>query len=163
MRVLNTQRDRVLAFLAKGPARCAEISAATGISSASASRAATGLVKDRLLKRIDRNEQYATYALVGRPGRTSNTLHGAAYRAAEDAYVAARKHGKRAIDIAKSLDLTPTSAEAFENAYRYQSSSGSSLDSSSPRFAHDDKHLAALAKLGSFPGWPSLAELRGRA
>jgi hypothetical protein len=170
MKALHSQRSRVLAILQKGPARCQDISLATGIGSASVSRAARSLVAQGLVVRIDRDAQFATYALCGAgharkaPAQDRPTiLHGAAYRAAEEAYVAGRKAGSRPGALATRLGLTDTATEVFEKAYRYQTCGGNSSDNSCPKFAEHGRHLAAVGRVGRFPVMPAAAGIRRRA
>lgn len=160
MKVLRSQKDRVLAILEKGPARCAQIASATGLSSASASSVARTLVRDGLVILAGNRARDAIYAVNPEAARPKPYLRGSAYRAAEDTYIAKRKAGATRRSLESAMDLSISTSEVFEGAFRQQTTSGYSADSSCPKFADHDRHIAALANVGAYPVMPTLADLR---
>lgn len=155
-----TQADRVLEAMRGAPKRVSEIVALTGIRSAQAARACAELVDKGALTRLTGGRgKPCIYALRADGNAYTAALKGDAMRALEAQYVEARRGGKMARQAAAELGLTPTSSLTFELAFRAQTTSASARDSSCPKFADDDRHLAALGR--PYPVMPSLADLQG--
>lgn len=157
-----TQLDRVLAALRDGPLTVSDITLMTGMRSKSTARAVSEVVALGLVVRVVASTKRGatTYALRKNTDAHTPAFRGEVAKRAEGDYVAARQAGADRNAAAAALRLTTSTAEDFEESYRFQTGSGLSGDSSCPKFAEHDRHLAAVCRLGFYPVLPRLAELR---
>lgn len=152
-------KTRIVNLLRNGPRTPEAMGEVLGHTSKVVCAACRELKAQGLLKRLPNDNKHAVYDLA-RAATESTTMRGLDYRAAEDAYVVARKAGGRPHRIALDLGLTATSAEKFESSYRSQTTAATSRDSSCPKFANDGMHLGALATVGPYPAMHSRATAR---
>lgn len=84
------------------------------------------------------------------PPKTPVIVQGDAFRAREDRFVTLRRKGLSSHQAATEMDLTEGQRDFLERMFRAQSHMANKPDTSSPKFAHDAKHVAALIKAGGF-------------
>ncbi len=152
-----TKADVVRRALAAGPGTVRTIVEATDLSSGDVSSICTSLLRQGHVERIPGPGRNATYRLLE---RESTCLRGSAYHDAEEAYIVGRKAGRRRPELATAMGLTASAAETFEGSYRQQTGPGGGIDNSCPKFAEHERHLRAVASLGTYPVMPRLADLR---
>lgn len=155
-----TQAERVIKALGRGPMTVGDIVVLTGMRSATVARAIFVLVNEKgSLVRLDGGGRHpGRYALAG--PQESVPEPGSRHRQAEKDFVAGRHAGKSADELTASLGLSQTAKGKFEEAFRFQTCTPTTSDSSCPKFAEHARHLEALAAVGRFPDMPSRAHSR---
>jgi hypothetical protein len=155
-----TQADRILVALADGPKTVLQLAPTAGLTAKAVATAVAGLMHMGKIERRNFGRRFAIYGLRAEGDDSPKVFRGDVARRAEEAYVSARKAGRSKTEAADALDLAPTTAIYFEEAFRQQTTSFNSGDNSCPKFADHDRHIAALANVGAYPVMPTLADLR---
>jgi predicted ArsR family transcriptional regulator len=142
--------SRIIELLKPGPRTAAEVADTLRHSRVRVSECIQRLRHEGIVKRHDhgRSNQGAVWALAVKPERRQ--LRNAAYRDLEERYTAARMAGARADDLAAAMGLTKTTASTFEDRLYLQTQGHASPDTSTPKFAYHDEHLAGVLKHGGF-------------
>lgn len=145
---VGSNSDRLIQALRRGPKTglvCAEL---LGVDSRVAIAALRSLVAREVAEVIGKDGKSLVYRLRCAP---VTVMRGADLARAENAFRQHRSDGLTKFEAANALGLTATAMEQLEKSFRCQTTSGLVGDSSSPKFANDAAHLAALSPLGGFP------------
>lgn len=148
---LGTRAERALAALNRGPKSPEMLSELLGFTRNDAAGVLRRLARAGWARVTYRDHRTITYEAIRKSAAPQSIER------LEADYMGLRDRGFDQWSVRETLALTDASGERLERHYRLQTTrtAANSRDDTCPRFAHHDRHLAALAVVGSFPVMPS--------